>query len=61
MKLEVDWDFNPEKGAKTGDALHDMLDELQSLIELHERNSLNLALTGGLESLTKYLFKHPDD
>ena len=40
-----------EKGfvdTKKGDALYDMLDQLAALVDLHERNSLNLAICGGL-------------
>lgn len=38
----------------------DKMDEVQELIELHERNNLNLAVMGGLESVMKYIEKHPD-
>ena len=37
-----------------------MLDELNEMIELHERNSLNLALCGGLKHLMTYMTAHPD-
>jgi hypothetical protein len=37
-----------------------MIDELQALVESHERISLNLALMGGLKSLLTYVFDHPD-
>ena len=36
------------------------LDGLQELIELHERNSLNLAICGGLETVLKFMLQHPD-
>ena len=38
----------------------DLLEECQELIEIHERNCLNLCLLGGLESLMKYITSHPD-
>ena len=41
-------------------ATSDMLEELQELIEIHERNSTNLSLCGGLHSLLQYMLKHPD-
>lgn len=39
----------------------DKLDQVQELIELHERNNLNLAVMGGLDSLMKYMEQHPDN
>lgn len=38
--------------------LIDPLEELQELIELHERNSLNLALCGGLGAILKLITSH---
>jgi len=60
MNKEVESNFDQTKGSKSGDELYNMLDDLQNLIELHERNSLNLAITGGLKSLMSYIFSHPD-
>lgn len=33
---------------------------MMELTELHERNNLNLAMCGGLESVITYILKHPD-
>jgi len=38
----------------------DKLDQVQEMIELHERNNLNLAIMGGLQSVMEYMQKHPD-
>jgi len=38
----------------------DLLDECQELVETHERNNLNLAILGGLNSIIKYILGHPD-
>ena len=38
----------------------ELFEELQELIELHERSSLNLALCGGLETVLKYVLLHPN-
>lgn len=38
----------------------ELLEEFQDIIEIHERNSLNLAMCGGLEDLLNYMLKHPD-
>lgn len=35
--------------------LNDLLDELLELVELHQRNNLNLCLTGGLLTLLEIL------
>lgn len=40
--------------------LIDSLEELQELIELHERNSLNLALCGGIGSILKLITRHKE-
>jgi hypothetical protein len=61
MKKEVEIDFDVSKGAKEGEDLYNMIDDLQRVIELHERIGLNLALLGGLKSLMSYMFSHPDD
>jgi len=44
MKKEVLCGFDPEQGAYKDDKLYEMLEELQSMIETHERNSLNFCL-----------------
>ena len=36
------------EATKQGAALHDQLEELQELLEIHERNSLNLCLVDGM-------------
>ena len=36
-----------------------LLDELQELLELHNRNSLNLCTTGGMETLMDIIFNSP--
>ena len=61
LKEDAEKDFDGSKGALTGEVLYDRLDELMTLIELHERNSLNMALCGGLQSLITFVLKHPDD
>jgi hypothetical protein len=33
---------------------------LQELIEIHERNSTNLALCGGLKSVIEFILNHPN-
>lgn len=38
----------------------DKMDQVQELIELHERNNLNLALMGGLHSVLEYMQRHPN-
>jgi len=38
----------------------DLLDECQELVEVHERNNLNLAILGGLNSIIQYIMGHPD-
>lgn len=43
-----------------GDALITSLEDLQELIEVHERNSLNLAKSGGLGSLLKLVLCHKE-
>jgi len=48
-----------EEGFKSTDMV-DKMDQVQELIELHERNNLNLALMGGLQSVMEYMQKHPD-
>lgn len=48
MKQDID------DGFKDPDML-DKLDQVQELIELHERNNLNLAIMGGLECVMKYM------
>ena len=48
-----------EAGSKQPDMV-DKMDEVQELIELHERNNLNLAVMGGLDSVMKYIEKHPE-
>ena len=37
------------------------LEDLQDIIEIHERNSTNLARCGGLASLITFQLKHPND
>jgi len=37
-----------------------LLDECQDLVETHERNNLNLAILGGINSIIKYILGHPD-
>ena len=54
MKQDID------DGFKDPDML-DKLDQVQELIELHERNNLNLAIMGGLECVMKYMQQHPDN
>ena len=49
-----------EQGFKDPGML-DKLDQVQELIEIHERNNLNLAIMGGLESVMKYMEHHPDN
>lgn len=61
IELKKDIDLNFGEDCLKGDVLYDRLDELMSLIELHERNSLNMALCGGLQSLITFILKHPDD
>lgn len=60
MADEIKNEFKIEQGAKQGNALYDMLDRLDELIDIHERNSLNMAICGGLQSLLKYCISHPD-
>ena len=60
MAEEIKNDFKADKGAKEGDALYEMLDKLDELIDIHERNSLNMAICGGLQSLLTYCLTHPD-
>jgi len=48
-----------EAGFKAEDMV-DKMDQVQELVELHERNNLNLALMGGLESVMCYMQKHPE-
>lgn len=43
------------------DPVLDRLDELSELVELHERNNMNLALCGGLQSVIEFILKHPDN
>jgi len=38
----------------------ELLDECQELVETHERNNLNLAILGGLNSIIQYILGHPD-
>ena len=43
-----------------GEALLSSLEELQELIEVHEANSHNLAVSGGLGSLLKLIMCHEE-
>ena len=56
MATEVENGFEGKKGA----LLHEMLEELMEIIELHERNSLNMVKCGGFETLLKFMITHPD-
>jgi hypothetical protein len=40
--------------------LHELLDELQELVELHPRNNHNLCLSGGMVDILGMIFSHPD-
>jgi len=66
MQKDVDSNFTHVDGAPNeGEAAEypktlDLLDECQELIEIHERNNLNLAILGGLNSVIQYILKHPD-
>lgn len=42
LKEDTESNFTKEKG------IFDLIDELQEIIEIHERNSLNFAVMGGL-------------
>ena len=42
-------------------ALLNMLEELQELVEMHPRNNLNLCLSGGMHDVLALIFSHPDD
>ena len=41
--------------------MEDKLEELQNVIEIHERNSLNLARLGGIALLLNICMNHPSD
>lgn len=57
MRKDVDSKFTHVDGAPAdGETLQytktlELLDECQELIEIHERNNLNLAILGGLNSV----------
>jgi len=38
----------------------DKLDELEELIEQHPANGFNLCLMGGMPTLLRHIFEHPD-
>jgi len=67
MRKDVDSNFTFLDGAPAeGETLEykktlDLLDECQELVEMHERNNLNLAILGGLNSIIQYILRHPDD
>mmetsp|Transcript_17569 Transcript_17569/g.29656 ORF Transcript_17569/g.29656 Transcript_17569/m.29656 type:complete len:183 (-) Transcript_17569:764-1312(-) len=42
------------------DAVVEKIDQLMELAELHERNNLNLALCGGLQTVLSFVLTHPD-
>lgn len=42
------------------DEMLDRLDQLSEIVELHERNNLNLFLTGGLQALLQMAYEHPE-
>jgi len=48
-----------ESGFKMEDA-ESKMEDLEEIIEIHERNSTNLARSGGLASLITYQLKHPN-
>lgn len=43
------------------DKIYELFDECEELIEIHERNQMNLCLLGGLECLLRYMLHHPSD
>ena len=59
LKKDIDGGFEKKNG--TYDHILGLLEECQELIEIHERNCLNLCLLGGLESLLKFIHSHPDN
>ena len=57
----VHLDGAPEEGLNKDYAKTlELLDECQELVETHERNNLNLAILGGLNSIIQYILGHPD-
>jgi len=51
-----------EKDFKDGfkaDNAEDVMLDLQEVIEIHDRNSLNLARSGGLQFLINFCLSHP--
>jgi hypothetical protein len=55
MKHDVNANFQVENGAKSGDELYEMLEQLQEIIEMHERNTLNFFVMGGMEFLLAFI------
>ncbi len=43
------------------ETLVDLLDELLELTELHVRNSLNLCLCGGMQTILEIIFNNPNE
>lgn len=58
MKHDVANNFGP--GSKEGDELLLMLEDLQVMIETHERNSLNFCMMGAMEALLTFITSHPN-
>lgn len=59
LKTDVSNGFKPSEDG-TYDKIIDNLEECQEIIEIHERNCLNLCILGGLEAMLKYISSHPD-
>lgn len=59
LKKDVDGKFQKDEDGTFAKILN-LLEECQELIEIHERNCLNLSLLGGLEAILQYMLHHPD-
>ena len=57
---EICKEINEDKATMKPEYLHELLDELQELVELHPRNNHNLCLSGGMVDILGMILTHPD-
>lgn len=61
LKETVDWMREDVEAGFKSEEMEQKLELLESLIEIHERNALNLARCGGVAILLNICLNHPED